>query len=118
MSQILDESEFRKVVQQTLERVARALESVDPDLAEYEMKPGQLTVVFADRSKCILSTQPSVRQLWLAAASKGTAYHFNLEGSAAGGWKWIDDKGKGIELFSFLTPYFREAIGEDFAIGG
>jgi CyaY protein len=110
----MEESQFRAVVQKTLDRVARALESVDPDLAEYEMKPGQLTVIFADRSKCILSTQPSVRQLWLAAASKGTAYHFNWVDSNS----WVDDKGKGIELFAFLGSYFREKIGDDFAIGG
>jgi CyaY protein len=112
--QISEESDFRRMIQLTLDRVARALDAVDPDLAEYEMKPGQLTIVFANKSKCILSTQPSVRQLWLAIAAKGTAFHFNLSGSEATGWKWVDDKGKGIELLAFLASYLREEIGSDF----
>jgi CyaY protein len=105
---MMEEAEFRGKVEATLARVAKALDNVDPDIAEYEKKPGQLTITFADRSKCILSTQPSVRQLWLAIAARGTAYHFSLEGD-----RWIDDKGREIELLSFLAVFLQEMIGSE-----
>jgi CyaY protein len=108
---MMEEAEFRKKVEDALSRIAQSLDEVDPDVAEYEKKAGQLTIQFTDRSKCILSTQPSVRQLWLAIAARGTAYHFNLDGD-----RWIDDKGKGIELFAFLGQFLREMIGGDFRL--
>ena len=109
---MLDETTFRRRIQETFTRVENAFENVDPDLAECEQSLGSLTITFADRSRCILSTQPSVRQLWLAMAAKGTAVHFNLENPPDGAsYRWIDDKGKGIELLSFLEGYLSETSG-------
>jgi CyaY protein len=102
------EAEFRKRIQQLFYRIERAFESIDPDLAECEQSMGSLTITFADQSRCILSTQPSIQQLWLALASKGTAYHFNYQDSSG---KWLDDKGRQIELIRFLEGYFKDAIG-------
>ena len=73
---------------------------------------GALTIVLSDGSRLILSMQPSVRQIWLALAAKGTAYHFSLNSNG----KWLDDKGREIELLNFLKNYFRESCGIDLAI--
>jgi frataxin-like iron-binding protein CyaY len=71
---------------------------VDPDELEVEMGLG--TLVFQNKKgKIILSTQPSVRQLWLAAAHMGRALHFNFEATKK---QWWDDKSQGIELNKFL----------------
>lgn len=102
------EAEFRKRIQLVFDRVERALNDVDPDIAECEQAMGSLTITFADRSRCILSTQPSVQQLWLALASRGTAYHFNYD-EASGQWR--DDKGKNVELISFLEKTIQEVTG-------
>ncbi len=102
---LMEEAEFRKLVQRALDRVEAAFEDVDPDLAECEQAFGALTITFADRSRCIISTQPSVRQVWLALASRGTAYHFDYE---SGTGQWRDDKGQGIELLSFLEKFLGE----------
>jgi CyaY protein len=104
-----DETEYRQEVQKTLERIEKAFSEVDPDLAECEQSMEAMTITFSDRSRLILSMQPSVRQLWLALASKGTAYHFDFERT---GRKWMDDKGRGVELIGFLGSYFLE-IGVD-----
>ena len=101
------EAEFRKVVQETLDRIEKGFSNVDPDVAECEQALGAMTITLSDRSRCILSTQPSVRQLWLALASKGTAYHFNYDRQKQ---VWIDDKGKGIELISFLQDFFKQTV--------
>jgi CyaY protein len=107
----MQEADFRKTLLSTLEGIEKAFEGVDPDLAECEQSLGSMTITFGDRSRCILSAQPSVRQLWLALAARGTAYHFNWSGT-----QWIDDKGKGIELLSFLEGYFQEMTGHSIAL--
>lgn len=109
----LEETEYRKLVQETLNRVERAFDSVDPDVAECEQAHGALTIRFADSSRCILSAQPSVRQLWLALAARGTAYHFDFVPASDGHGEghWMDDKGRSVELFSFLENYMKETAG-------
>lgn len=106
------ESEFRRRIQETFDRIEARFESVDPDVIECEQSLGAMTLSFADRSRCILSTQPSVRQLWLAVASRGIAFHFNYD---AAGNRWVDDKGKGIELLSYLSGFLKESTGLDFS---
>lgn len=108
----MTEAEFRRIMQTTLDGIEKAFESIDPDVAECEQALGSMTITFADRSRCILSAQPSVRQLWLALAAKGTAHHFIWDGA-----RWLDDKGKGIELLSFLESYFKELTAQDFRLG-
>lgn len=103
----MSEAEYRALVQKTFDRIAQSFESVDPDLADYEQAPGQVTITLADGSRCILSSQPSVRQVWLALASKGTAYHFDWQ---PGLNQWMDDKGRGVELVGFLRQFFLENL--------
>jgi len=100
------EAEYRKTVASTLERVARAFEDVDPDQAECELAFGVLTIVLPSRAKIILSAQPSVRQLWLALASKGMAYHFGWDAARS---EWRDDKGRDIEVFTLLGQVLEES---------
>src|SRR5947209_6071652 len=115
MSHPISESEFRQKVQQTFDRIEKAFESVDPDVAECEQAMGAMTISFPDRTRCILSTQPSVRQIWLALAAKGTAYHFNLADAGTARERWMDDKGRDVELVSFLEGVLRERIGPEFS---
>jgi CyaY protein len=113
MSFALSEAEFRKILQSTLDRIEKAFADVDPDVAEAEQSLGSMTITFADRSRCILSAQPSVRQLWLALASRGTAYHFNWDAAHS---QWRDDKGRDVELLSFLEGYLRDITGQSFQL--
>jgi CyaY protein len=106
----MEEKEYRQLVDHSFKTLEGAFDNVDPDVAEYDMSQGAVTILFADQTKCILSTQPSVRQIWLAAASKGIAYHFNFEPNAK---KWFDDKGKGVELLSFVKSLVKEIAGID-----
>jgi CyaY protein len=107
------ESEYRKRIQDVYDRIETALADVDPDIVESEISMGAMTLTFADQTRCILSAQPSVHQLWLALASRGTAYHFNFDENSK---SWIDDKGKGIELLSFLEKFLNEMTGIDFTL--
>ncbi len=103
-----DEAHYRSVIKNTLDRVERAFDDIDPDVAECSVQFGALTILFPDGQRCILSSQPSVEQLWMAVASKGIAYHFDYD-LASG--EWQDDRGEGIEAFSFLRTFLRERTG-------
>lgn len=102
------EKEYRKRIQDVFEQLENALEAVDPDLIECEQSLGSMTLTFSDGARCILSAQPSVRQLWLALARDGTAYHFNYDPRLG---QWHDDKGKGVELTQFLESYLSRVLG-------
>ena len=104
----MDETEYRKRIQETYDRIDRALEEIDPDLVEAEQSHGAMSLKLRDGSRCILSAQPSVRQLWLALAARGIAHHFNYDPATH---RWMDDKGKGIELLSFVQGYLKEVAG-------
>ena len=99
----MEEKEYRELVKKAFDQIGNAFDDVDPDLAEYTFSQGAITVQFADQSKLILSQQPSVRQIWLAAASKGVAHHFNFVQE-----KWMDDKAQGIELFGYIKSLVHE----------
>lgn len=101
----LPEAEYRKRIQETFDLIEKAFADIDPDVAECEQILGALTITFNDRTKCILSAQPSVRQLWMALASQGTAYHFDFITQTQ---EWKDDKGREIELLSFLEQYLEQ----------
>jgi CyaY protein len=94
----------------TLDRVERAFNDVDPDLAECSVQFGALSILFPNGSKCILSSQPSVQQLWMAVAAKGIAYHFDYDATRG---EWRDDKGLGIEPLAFLKKLMKETVGLD-----
>ena len=110
-----NEAEYRREVQGLFDAIEKAFAEVDPDVAECENSMGALTITRSDGSRLILSMQPSVRQIWLALAAKGTAYHFNFDSTRS---QWLDDKGRGVELVAFLKSYFRESAGIELAIGG
>jgi CyaY protein len=112
-SQGLSESRFRALAQEAYARIGRAFDEVDPDLAEAEESLGSLTISLPNGAKWILSMQPPVRQLWLAVASLGRAYHFNY---AAESGTWHDDKGEGIELMTHLESLLRDVAGVEISL--
>ena len=104
----LSETEFKRKIQETFDRIERALRDEDPDQIECENSHGALTLRISDGSRCILSGQPSVRQLWLALAARGTAFHFDYDTVAE---RWVDDKGKGFEVLALLEEYLVDSTG-------
>ncbi|MDH5751959.1 MAG: frataxin family protein, partial [Deltaproteobacteria bacterium] len=85
-----------------------AFDEIDPDQAECEMSQGALTISLSGGARWILSQQPAVKQLWLAVASLGRAYHYNFDLSQG---VWLDDKGEGLELLSHLQGLLATHAG-------
>jgi CyaY protein len=109
----LKELDYRNQIQKVLQRIETALADVDPDKVECEQAMGAMTLTFSDQSRCILSAQPSVQQLWVAMAARGTAYHFNFQD---GSGTWVDDRGRGIEVVQLVKEYIKEFTGLEIQI--
>lgn len=103
-----DEADYRSAMKETLDRVEKAFDRVDPDVAECSVQFGALTIAFPGGQKLILSSQPSVGQLWMAIAAKGVAFHFDFDHAKR---KWFDDRGEGIEALSYLSKLLQEMTG-------
>jgi CyaY protein len=103
---MIEEKIYRQLVDEVFHRIDAAFEDVDPDLAESTSSQGTLTILYEQKLRFILSPQAPVRQIW--AAFKDRAWHFDRD--AAG--NWMDDRGRGIELYRLVEDITREAVGQ------
>jgi CyaY protein len=103
---MMDESRYNQRIATAFKRMLKALDAVDPDLLDADSTSDMVTITSAKGQKCIVNTQRAVRQIWVAG--KGQGIHFNFE-EASGLWK--DDKGRGIELFAFVSDAVKELTG-------
>ncbi|GGK03678.1 iron donor protein CyaY [Pseudomonas matsuisoli] len=78
----LTEARFHALIDETQSAVEDAFDDSDLDV-DLENSDGVLTIRFENRSQLILSRQPALRQLWVAARSGG--FHFDYD-EAAGLW--------------------------------
>jgi CyaY protein len=105
----MDESRYNQLVAGIFKRLLAAADALDPDILEADSTGDMVTLTARSREKCIVNTQRAVRQIWVAGKSQGI--HFSYD-EASGTWK--DDKGRGLELFSFVADVVRDLTGEDF----
>ena len=109
-AQNLTESRFRALAAHIFQRVLKGFDPVDPDVAEAEEALGTLTIRLSDGSRWILSVQPPARQIWLAVASLGRAYHFDFNPTDE---SWRDSKDPHSELLAKLSALVHEVAGVD-----
>ena len=103
---MIEEKIYRQLIDDVFHRIDAAFEDVDPDLAESTSAQGTLTILYQGKLRFILSPQTPVRQIW--AAFKDRAWHFDRDASG----NWIDDRGRGIELYGLVEEITREAAGQ------
>jgi CyaY protein len=109
----MDESAYRRLIDDTFKVIDAAFEDVDPDLAESVVAQGTLTISFADGRRCILSPQTPVRQLWVAFRDR--AWHMDFHADTR---RWLDDRGQGVELHQLVQDITRETAGVTVTIAG
>lgn len=103
---MLEEKVYRHILEDTLARIDRAFDDVDPDIAESNLAQGALTITFRGQHRLILSPQPSPRQLWVAYRDR--AWHFDWN---EGDKRWLDDRDQGIEVHALVTQLCQDAAG-------
>jgi CyaY protein len=101
----MDRQEFLRRADQALEHVASSLEHVDPDLVDFSLTDGVLTLEFADRQRYVLNRQTAADQMWFAAGAR--AWHYDWDPHAE---RWLDDR-DGHELFERVRETIAQKIG-------
>lgn len=104
----MDESRYHQLVAQAFRKIQDAFEHVDPDEADAYVAGDVLTIAFRNGVKCVINTQRPTRQIWLAA--RASAWHFGYD-EASG--RWLDDRGRGNELFATVRAIVKENAGLD-----
>ncbi len=104
----MDEARYQQLVSAAFKRLLAAADALDPDVLEAESTGDMLTLTARSREKCVINTQRAVRQIWVAG--KGQGIHFSYD---EGSGTWRDDKGKGLELFAFVSEVVRELCGAE-----
>lgn len=106
----MTDQEYRQRVQAAFDYIVAAFDEIDPDDAECEEGHGFVTIIDRAGNRIVVSPQPPVHQIWVAAASRGMGIHFDWDESAR---RWLDDKGEGMELYGFIAETLKQAIGLD-----
>jgi len=104
----MDEPTYQKLADATFRTIGDALDDVDSDLVDCEIAGDVVTLTLPGAKRCIVNTQRPTRQIWLAA--NATAWHFSWDEA---GKRWLDDKGRGDELFATLARIVKEATGAE-----
>lgn len=102
----MDESTYNQLVSKAFKRLLTTLDAVDPDLLDTDSTGDMITITAARGEKCIINTQRAVHQLWVAG--KGQGIHFSYD---AGKGQWLDDRGRGLELFTFVADVVKDISG-------
>jgi CyaY protein len=102
---MMDANEFLRRADECLNRVAKWLETLDPDEVDYSTGDGVVTIEFPDGGKFILSRQAATSQIWLAAGASGRHYDYDASSD-----RWRDDK-DGHDLYARLASLISEKIG-------
>ena len=102
----MDAAFYAASVAAFFKRLVAAVDAVDPDVIECDAT-GEMVTITAPKSgaKVIVNTQRTVWQIWVAGKSAGV--HF----SRADDGRWLDDKGKGLELGAWVAECVRDAAG-------
>ena len=108
----MDETRYNQLVSTAFQTLMRALDKVDPDLLDADSTGDMVTVTSAAGQKVVVNTQRATRQIWVAG--KGLGLHFSFEPDG----RWMDDKGKGVELFAFVSDAVEAVSGLQLDLGG
>jgi len=105
------EAAYASSVAAFFKRLVAAVDAIDPDVIECDAT-GDMVTITAPKSgkKVIVNTQRAVSQIWVAG--NGLGVHFDR---AADG-RWLDDKGKGLELAAWVSECVKDAAGISLAI--
>jgi CyaY protein len=110
---MMEEKDYRRLVDEAFAAVDAAFEEVDPDLAESTISQGTLTILYQGKLRFILSPQTPVRQIW--AAFRDQAWHFDRDPQSG---RWLDDRGRGIDLYRLVADLTRETVGQTVQVAG
>ena len=102
--------EYLHLADTCLGRVARWLESLDPDEVDYSTTDGMVTIEFPDGVRFVLNRQSGNHQMWFAAGARAWHYTWDAERQ-----KWLDDR-DGHDIEARIADVVSEKIGRRVSI--
>ena len=103
----MDDVTYSAAVSRIFRRLVKACDAADPDRLECDATGDMVTITgLKSGEKVIVNTQRAVQQIWVARKSEGV--HFSLGADD----RWLDDKGKGLELVAWIAECVETATGE------
>ncbi|MBI5496041.1 MAG: iron donor protein CyaY [Deltaproteobacteria bacterium] len=102
---MMDDRAYNELVESLFGRITTALDRLDPDDVEVDKGGGYLTLIFRDKTRCVISTQRPVREIWMA--HDATAWHFSAPGADG---RWVTHKTH-EELIDTLTRLVSGRVG-------
>jgi CyaY protein len=104
----MDERSYQKLADDAFRAIGDGFDAVDPEVVDCEVAADVVTLTLPGGVKCIVNMQRPTRQIWLAATAH--AWHFSWDEGAR---RWVDDKGRGDELFATLARIVKQSTGAD-----
>ncbi|MBM3976684.1 MAG: iron donor protein CyaY [Planctomycetes bacterium] len=101
----MDRQSYRRLADQCLERVIRALEAFDPDLVDFSTSDGVVKIEFPGQPAYVLNRQEAATQMWFAAGAR--AWHYGWDESRK---TWVDDR-DGHELYANIARLLEAKLG-------
>jgi len=109
----MDEASYAASVSAVFKKLVKAVDAVDPDLLEADATADMVTITAVKSGeKVIVNTQRAVQQIWVAGG--GAGIHFSLGPDG----RWLDDKGKGLELLTWVETCVSGASGQGLSYAG
>jgi CyaY protein len=102
----MDEPRYQQLADAAFRTIGDAFEDVDSELVDCEQAGDVVTLTLRGGKRCIVNTQRPTRQIWLAANAQ--AWHFSWDDATR---RWMDDKGRGEDLFGTLARIVKEQAG-------
>src|ERR1700744_2843863 len=99
----MDESTYQRLADAALKAIVDAFEDVAADKVDIDSVGDVVTLTLPGGRRCVVNTQRSARQIWLAA--NATAWHFSWDAARKRG---PDDRGRGDDLFGAIAPIVKE----------
>jgi len=105
----MDEADFERAAERTLQHLMTALEEALGDEAEVDLEGGILTIALDAGGTYLLNMHRPNRQIWLSSPKSG-AWHFNVDPAAPG--QWVATKG-GPRLHDLLARELGQELPLD-----
>jgi CyaY protein len=101
----MDSQEYHRHIDESLARLAKAIEAFDPDELDYSTGDGVVKIEFPAAPPFIVNRQAAAQQMWFAAGAR--AWHYDWDEARQA---WIDDR-DGHELFARIAELVSAKIG-------
>jgi len=102
----MDEARYNGLIAGVWKRIMAAVDEIDPDILDAVATGDMITLTHRDGEKVVVNTQRAVRQIWVAGKARGIHFSFGEDG------RWMDDKGKGLELYAWVSECVAALTGD------